>query len=225
MARALQDEARLTAPDLIGHGAAPDWDPARLYFDQCIALIEDHLPGTPCHLVGHSFGAVLALGLALSAPERARSLTLIEPVLFCAATGQAGWRENDRILRAVSDQVQAGEFNAAAAQFLACWGAGQPFKALPTAQQEYAAARMPLIEAQNTVLYDDAAELLPRLKGYPGPTLLIRGSKSPSVIAEIHSHLADELTNAKTHLIDRAGHMAPITHPRAVAEALHAHWN
>src|SRR5688500_3299107 len=50
-----------------------------LHRDDVLALM-DQLSG-PVHLVGHSYGAGVVLLVALQAPERVRSLTLIEPAL------------------------------------------------------------------------------------------------------------------------------------------------
>lgn len=41
--------------------------------------------GAPVDVIGHSFGATVALRLALERPELVRSLVLVEPVLFAAA--------------------------------------------------------------------------------------------------------------------------------------------
>jgi pimeloyl-ACP methyl ester carboxylesterase len=45
------------------------------------ARLMDHLGWRTAHLVGHSYGALIALQLAMDAPARARSLVLLEPAL------------------------------------------------------------------------------------------------------------------------------------------------
>ncbi len=75
---------RVIAPDLIGCGGNPAFvdDPA---FDlqQEVDAIVASLPETgPIHFVGHSYGALLALKIALQQPERVRSLSLYEPPAF-----------------------------------------------------------------------------------------------------------------------------------------------
>ena len=82
--RALGPGLRVTAPDILGHGKAPDIDPGRDLHDQCYEAVLPHLPEGRFDAVGHSFGATLALRLAEELPERVRSLTLIDPVLFAA---------------------------------------------------------------------------------------------------------------------------------------------
>ena len=54
----------------------------------CLGLLQE-LNAVPAHLVGHSSGAVIALQLALDAPEAVRSLTLLEPALLDVPSGAA----------------------------------------------------------------------------------------------------------------------------------------
>jgi pimeloyl-ACP methyl ester carboxylesterase len=50
----------------------------------------DHLGIAAAHAVGHSSGANIAMRLALDAPERVRSLALLEPALLAVPTGPYG---------------------------------------------------------------------------------------------------------------------------------------
>jgi pimeloyl-ACP methyl ester carboxylesterase len=99
----------MTAFDLPGHGQSADWDGHGDY-GRRTAEVAATFYTEPLHLIGHSFGAVTALRLALAAPEGVRSLTLIEPVLFAAARGHPEWgimtpvmhRSGPRLLRATA---------------------------------------------------------------------------------------------------------------------------
>ena len=82
----------VTAPDLPLHGRGPAWQAGGESFADATLRLAQPLAETLAaraadgriDLIGHSFGAVAALRLALHAPARVRSLTLIEPVLFAA---------------------------------------------------------------------------------------------------------------------------------------------
>jgi len=80
---------RLLAPDLPGHGLSPDWAGPGDYHDATTRAVGSLLGALaqdgPVDLLGHSFGATVALRLALQRPELVRSLMLVEPVLFAAA--------------------------------------------------------------------------------------------------------------------------------------------
>ncbi|WP_193312760.1 alpha/beta fold hydrolase [Georgenia subflava] len=76
--RELAERWTLVAPDRPGYGASPA---TRVDFDTEPAahrpLLEDG-----AHLVGHSYGGVVALLLATAAPQLIRSLTVVEPPAF-----------------------------------------------------------------------------------------------------------------------------------------------
>src|SRR5690349_8336711 len=87
--RALQDAMasrwEVLAPDLHGHGrspALPDGDVSALAADADAVVAAAGIAARPVHLVGHSYGAAVALQVALRHPRQVRSLTLYEPVVF-----------------------------------------------------------------------------------------------------------------------------------------------
>ena len=217
VARALSGRLRLSAPDLVGHGRGPARDAARDYHDHCTEQTVAHLPDAPCHLVGHSFGATLALRLALDHPGRVASLTLFEPVLFAAARGHPGWQNHRSTIAGLGPLLDAGQPEAAAALFLSQWGGDLPFAAMPPAQRAYMAERIWVVPDSAPALEEDRAALLPRLGQLRCPVLLLEGAQSPPVIAEIQAALTAAIPQARRVAIPGAGHMAPITHPSEVA--------
>ena len=91
---ALQSRYRCIAPDLIGYGSSAAWpQQAAFGLDAELRAIEPSLRccADTLHLVGHSYGGVLALHLALADPGRVQSLTLIEPVFFAALKYAGDW--------------------------------------------------------------------------------------------------------------------------------------
>src|SRR5690625_320994 len=76
--RQLADRWTLVAPDRPGYGGSPA---ARVDFSTEFSA---HLPllGDGAHVVGHSYGGVVALFLAVAAPGLVRSLTVVEPPAF-----------------------------------------------------------------------------------------------------------------------------------------------
>ncbi|MGP1357584.1 alpha/beta fold hydrolase [Roseicyclus sp.] len=220
VARRLADRFHLVAPDMVGHGEGPSGDPARDYHDQATEHALGFLPEEGAHLVGHSFAATVALRLAIEAPGRVRSLVLIEPVLFAAAPDGPAKSANAEKLGRMGMKVAAGDTRGAARIFLSVWGAGEDFDELPEAQAARMASQMWIIGAQRAALHDDAARLLPRLGQVACPVLLMEGSTSPPVIGQILDMLEAGLPQAERAVIDGAGHMAPVTHPDAVAGAL-----
>ena len=216
-ARHMDKRLSLIAPDLVGHGSGPAPDHTRDYHDQAKEAARGHLPSGRYHLIGHSLGATIALRLALDQPAQVRSLTLIEPVLFCAANGP-GRAAHDALFAPLPKALAQGDARAAARIFLNLWGA-QKFDDLMPPQQTYITDRVWIPPATEPALVHDRAHLLPRLPSLTIPTLLLQGAMSPPVIAEINAALAASLPNAHQITLPTAGHMAPITHPEATAKA------
>lgn len=215
----------ITAPDLLGHGRSADWDGLADFHGQATRQVMGLLatmPSGPVHLIGHSFGATVALRMALENPERIVSLTLFEPVLFCAARAAGGpaFAAHMAAHAGFAEALQAGDKPAAAAAFQAIWGRGAPFDTLPPAQRDYIIQRIGLVAAQNTALVDDAAGLLGfgRLEGLGLPVLVLQGACSPPVIDAINTELARRLPQVARAVVPGAGHMLPITHAAECAE-------
>ncbi|MCC5991417.1 MAG: alpha/beta hydrolase [Rhodobacteraceae bacterium] len=220
---ALSTPLRAHAFDLPGHGASAAWDGQGDYHRICTDHAREALTGDrPAILIGHSFGATVALRLALEQPDFVRALVLIEPVLYSAARGTPEFDDNGCHDAALAQAMAAGDCHAAARGFLARWGGGAGFDVLPTHEQDRLAGMMALIEATAPAIHDDNAGMLApgRLEAQPHPCLLLNGAASPPVAGAIARNLAARLPQATCVEIPQAGHMLPITHASAVAQAI-----
>lgn len=82
---------QVIVPDRPGHGRTPSPgrpDDAELDGPLVARLLDDG-DGEGAHLVGHSFGACVALAAAAQTPGAVRSLTLIEPAMAPLAIGKS----------------------------------------------------------------------------------------------------------------------------------------
>jgi len=210
---ALPDAVCLELPS---HGRAPAWD-GDDYQTQALGLL-DAQTRAPVHLVGHSFGATVALRFAVEHPERLASLTLIEPVFFFAAAAAPLRAYADRAAP-VMDAIAAGELHSAAELFLDAWGVPNGWAALPAPARDAIAAQMPLIAASAPSIVEDSGGIWPRLGRGRGPIKLITGSRSEPVMAAIAEGLAGAMP-LDAHVIDGAGHMIPLTHADALVPLL-----
>jgi pimeloyl-ACP methyl ester carboxylesterase len=228
MAQAMPDLA-ITAPDLPGHGESADWDGSGDYHDLstavAAAVLSDLAQNGPVDLFGHSLGATIALRLALATPEQIRSLTLFEPVLFCAAADTAQFAAFLDSQEAYGAAARAQDWPLAARLFNRLWGTGDPWDTIPLARRDYLTRRMPLVSSCDAVLFHDSASILApaRLEALSMPVLLAQGAASPAIISAVMDTLGRRLPHAHRHVETGAGHMLPITHASSLAPVLARH--
>jgi pimeloyl-ACP methyl ester carboxylesterase len=216
------------APDLIGYGRSDPW-PASVSFtldDECNALkpLLACCP-EPLHLVGYSYGGVVALQMALSDPARVRTLTLIEPVFFNAlryarrtdAFGQFVRISEDFRIALARDGAEA-----AIRPFIAFWtGPGAWDRLSPSARADMlnAAGKVMLDWRAAFALAPDRASLVTL-----GPrTMLMRGTASPPPMLELVDALHALMPGSSRVIVEGASHLLPLTHAETVTNATLSH--
>ncbi len=225
MAQAWGDAVTLHAFDLPDHGRSGAWDRTEDLHDLSTAWAHSQL-SEPMDLVGHSFGATVALRLALEVPEKVRSLVMIEPVLMAFAVADAPElgvqyaAENTAVEAAMAE----GDTMAAARAFNSNWGDGTPWDHIPEATRRYMADRIHFIEGSAPAVQHDRPNLMRRLEALACPVLLMEGSRANTMARAINDAVMRRLPTAQRSIIPEAGHMAPITHPQETAEEISAFW-
>jgi pimeloyl-ACP methyl ester carboxylesterase len=137
--RPLADDYKLLLVDRRGFGASPA--NGRVDFERDAEDVADLL-ADGAHLVGHSYGGVVALLAAARRPDAVRSLVLIEPPAFGVARGDAAVEELIRNIGAAAAATQdPSEYRAA---FLR--GFGFPAQANPLEGETLDAARASMTE-------------------------------------------------------------------------------
>ncbi|WP_267157502.1 alpha/beta fold hydrolase [Sulfitobacter sp. F26204] len=221
-------ELTFIAPDMPSHGSSVDWDEASDFgetvFQASVAAMDDG----PMDVIGHSFGAMIALRMAVEYPEKIRSLTMIEPVFMAIAKLDApeSLNSHDTEAQPFRDAIDAGHYEAAARSFNRMWSDEDTvWDALSERTRTAMARAIHVVPNTYGLLYDDTAGLLNEgvLEACRIPTLIMRGALSYDAITVTNNGLATRMPNAQQAVIDGAGHMAPITHPAEVAAALAPH--
>ncbi|GAB4385989.1 alpha/beta fold hydrolase [Albidovulum sp.] len=214
----LADRLTLTAFDLPGHGRSGDWRGEGDYLGLATRIAASFVD-RPVDLLGHSYGGLVALRLAIAAPEAVRTLTLIEPVLFAATRGTPEWEAYLAAERPFRDALAEGDREAAARHFMAIWGTGEDWERLDPKSRLRLAERIPLILAGDPATREDAGGLLApdALESLDMPVLVIRGAASPPIIERVAENIAARLPDVGIATVPGAGHMVPITHPDQTA--------
>ncbi|KIN62048.1 Hydrolase, alpha/beta fold family [Sulfitobacter noctilucicola] len=221
-------ELTLIAPDMPSHGRSPDWDGQSDFAETTFAASLAALPDDgPVDVIGHSFGAVIGLMLAIAHPERLRSLTVIEPVFFAVAQNDAPETLAQHAVSAkpFNDAIQSGAFEKAARAFNRMWSSDAPaWDSLPERTRAAMTRGVQVVPDTQSLLFDDTAGLLApgALDACSVPTLVLRGEDAHAAIIATHDGLLARLPNATGAVIKGAGHMAPISHPAEVATEIGA---
>jgi pimeloyl-ACP methyl ester carboxylesterase len=184
-----------------------------------VQAVADHC-GEPVHLVGHSFGGVVALKAAMTVPNAIRSLTVIEPVAFNLLRHGAGAdrklaREIDALSGLIAASVADDAPAAGLAHFIDFWNGQGAWSVLPPSTR----ARL---TAQVGAILDDFAAgraevwSVEACRTIALPTLTFMGMQSKPHSQRVTELVAESIPGARLHMVLEAGHMLPLTHPRSV---------
>jgi pimeloyl-ACP methyl ester carboxylesterase len=225
---ALRPLYRCLAPDLIGYGTSMPWpedvpfmlDAEQRALEPLLACCADRF-----HIVGYSYGGVVALQLALVHAERVRTLTLIEPVFFNALRYAARWRaflQFMRMRREFADALAQGEPETAMRPFIDFWTGAGAWQGLP----DHVRADMRRCAAKIGLDWEAAFAFAPTRQGVAAladRTLLVRGDQSVGPMRELVDALHGLMPGSRHLVVVGATHLLPITHAAEVTKAILGH--
>ena len=222
----LSPRYHVLAPDSLGAGRSPAWPTDRLVtLGDEVSLLEPVFvrAGSPFWLVGHSYGAAIALIAAVTQPARVAGLILYEPVLFSLLEEEAPGQEAlHGILDAVADAgaaVDAGNPAAAGERFIDYWMGQGAWKTFPPNRQAAVAAAMTNVRGWGQALMAERTPLQ-AFRELDIPVLLLKGGRSPASSRGVARLLESALPRLATVEFPRLGHMGPVTHPEEVNEEI-----
>jgi len=184
-----------------------------------VALL-DHLGESAAHIVGHSYGGVVALQLSIDAPERAHTLALLEPAIL-SVPGAADFAAG---VAAVAEVYQSGDAEGALVAFLTAVGGGDPVSrisaTLPSGWREQALTDLPvLFEADLPSIgawqFGEA-----EARSVNQPALVVLGTESTPLFVESCELLKQWLPNPEPFALHRAAHLLQMDNPDGMAKGL-----
>jgi pimeloyl-ACP methyl ester carboxylesterase len=226
LAERLAPTRRVLVPDLAGYGrsspfVAPAFDVAE---DVAIVAATARAAGGPVHLVGHSYGGLLALLAVATGAVEARSVAVYEPVAFgvLRSTGDAeGLADLDRVGPGFFAEELEGTA-AWCALFVDFWGGEGAFARMSAeAQGAFTASARKTFHEVRALMADVTP--LATFARVAAPTLLLTGEASPLCARRVVAHLGAALADAEVAVVPGAGHMGPLTHAAVVGERVAAH--
>ncbi|MGE5117651.1 MAG: alpha/beta fold hydrolase [Betaproteobacteria bacterium] len=210
------------APDSYGSGRSPDWPSARcISLADEVELIEPVLARTqsPATLVGHSYGAAVALKAALTLAARVRALVLYEPTLFAlidASTPPPNRADGIRdAVAAASSALDAGDRDSAARAFIDYWMGDGAWARTPAQRRQPIADSVVNVRRWAHALFTEPTPIQAFSK-LDVPVLYMVGKRSTASAHGVAQILIPALAHVRTVEFEDLGHMGPITHPEVV---------
>ncbi|RZU02460.1 alpha/beta fold hydrolase [Rivibacter subsaxonicus] len=222
----LAPDFHVLAPDSYGSGKSPEWPSDRVIsLRDEVALIEPVLAraGSPLALVGHSYGAAVALLAALADPGRVRAMALYEPTLFALIEAQSpAPNEADGIRDAVAaaaTALDAGNQDAAAACFIDYWMGAGSWARTPEQRKPPIAESVRNVRRWKHALSTEPTPLA-AFRALDMPVLYMVGKRSTASAHGVARLLTAVLPRVEVLEFEGLGHMGPVTHPEVVNQAI-----
>jgi pimeloyl-ACP methyl ester carboxylesterase len=209
---------RVITYDVRGHGESSVAGSAPYADVDDLRALLDHLDVTAAHLVGLSMGGGIAIDVALTHPERVRSLVLVDSALN-GWTFSPAWQAD---LTALGDAIARGDVATATALWLAL-----PLFTTTLAQPAPAADVRAMVEDYaHRHRFQPADQRSPqpparqRLEQITAPTLVIVGEHDIADFQALSAELARRIPGARQLVLPGAGHMANMDQPAAFNAAV-----
>lgn len=178
----------------------------------------------PVHLVAHSFGAWVALSLAMHRKPDLLSLTLLEPTAFNLLTSDGETALSEQV-RAMKDSYvtawRSGD-QQAVRHVIDFYGGVGTFDAYPPAVQDKVIAQTPT----NVLDWDSGYAEVPAQQDFDTvnvPTLVICGNSSHLAMQRCNQLLVDRLPQAQLMALDGANHFMIVTHAAELTQRINQH--
>jgi len=211
---------KIVRPELIGYGNSRQ--PSCCYkVTKEVLHLTCSLAQTsgPLHLVGHGYGAFVALHLRLALVRRVKSLTLVSPLVASILKECQDEEAHDEMEHLYRRFMSLSTHNESAASFFVDHSQGNgTWQALDADRRAEISSSIPKVRREMVALRADKSSLARLTDGWRPAAVLI-GENSRRFVRTAGWRLAEAFDTDPISVAD-AGHMIPVTHPEAVVAAV-----
>lgn len=217
----LSSDYRVISYNILGYGGTPfPADPASYSLKEESELIEAIIkevldPYEAYHIIGHSYGGVIALYHSFYNSKRIKSFTGYEPMSFHILEKPSNVLDGaGQLIANVKSDIENNKPLEGVEKFINFWSPPGSFENIPESEKNIMAEGLKKMvldyrAASETPLYQSDYSTIDI------PACLIGGTKSPEYSTEIIKLLSNTLKNNNLHWIS-AGHFGPLSHSSLV---------
>jgi pimeloyl-ACP methyl ester carboxylesterase len=224
---ALQGRYRVVTTSLLGYGGTAERrDLQNLSIDTEVEVLDAVMQrvGGPAHLIGHSFGAWVALAWAMRHPAGPLSLTVIEP----PAPG---------VLEAADEQALLAQFRTMSEAYISAWRSGEAeaarrvidfyggdgcFDAMPPRLRAYTVQTTAANVLDWLTAYSDRCDAASFAR-ITAPTQVLRGGLGHPAVQRSNELISQWLPVGSLLTVPEASHFMIATHAQEVARRVEVH--
>lgn len=217
----LASSFHVRAVNLIGYGRTPSWRAERpMTLDDEVDYVAAAVPpgSRPFHLVGHSFGAAVAMRAARRFGAEVGKLVLLEPNPFDLLRQHGCTAAIDEVLslrRTIRTHGERGDWEPAAERFADYWGGDGTWAAMDADRRRtFTGALAPNFHEWDAIM-SETTPLAEWVEALPRRTLVVFDPNTVLPIRKI-VWLMQQAAPWRFATVQQGGHMAPLTRPDLV---------
>lgn len=171
------------------------------------------------HLISVSYGADIALRLAVEYPELIRTLVVTEPALFSWLVtlpgGSTLFAEYATMMTPAKEAVQKGDLEQGLRLFIESFMGSGVYDQLPASLHDRMMDNLRLLGAEPTEVSESGPDITrDEAVAIRAPTLLLTGDESPKMFLLVSQELARYVPNLEQAQIGEASHLLHVMNPQ-----------
>lgn len=222
LSKDLSERFTVLASDSLGAGRSPSWPEDRpAVLEEEVLLLSPVLAdaGDEFFVVGHSYGAAVALMVAMKHRDRVKAMVLYEPTLFALlqqeAPNQPAFNEINSVVDDAVEAIKQGDPSSAAERFIDYWTQDGAWASMPEEAKVPISRSILDVDRWRHALCSEQTTL-EQFSRLQVPILYLTGGHSPASSRGVARLLIATLPRVEATEFGDLGHMAPVSDPQRV---------